>query len=70
MAIQDAYADFRQKNILPEPEELKNAYFRKLNPDFIEGNKEPDFWEEYEKYIKIDEEMAARKIAAFWVANS
>ena len=52
MVIQDAYADFRQKNILPEPEELKNAYFRKLNPDFIEENKEPDFWEEYEKYIE------------------
>lgn len=52
MTMQDAYDDFRKKNVNPEPEELRDAFLRKLNPVLVEENKEPDFWEEYEKYIE------------------
>ena len=49
-AIDNAYDVFKQKGIVPNPDQLKAEYFKQLTPE-AKGEK-PDFWNEYNKYIE------------------
>ena len=51
IAMEEAYDDFKKKGIIPQVDELKTAFQKKLVYDDAVSLL-PEFWEEYEKFIE------------------